>query len=137
MRKDVLELLEKRVRSRFSHQRLLVPEAAREPPQPADDPPRSSSRSTAVAAPGDAPLVLLASMLRLPEGPASAASHAHLAYARGFNAAAAAAVGAPAVADALAQRCLWVPGEKEGAFCNLGFSDAAFALSLTIVGIMV
>lgn len=113
VRKDVIELLEKRVRSRFSHQCLLVPEAVHLPSPPTAEA-RSSRRTMAAPAPADAPLAVLASMLSLPAGPASAVSPMHAAYAARFNAAADAAVSAPAVLDILMQRCGWVSHEAQG-----------------------
>lgn len=122
VKKDVTELLEKRVRSRFSHQRLLVPEPARvpisadsPPPSPADPSaqPRSRGRR-ALAAARDAPLAVLEAMLQLPADPDYAASPAHAAYAAQFNAAVVSAVRSPAVVDVFTQRCMWGSGEAEG-----------------------
>ena len=132
VRKDVLELLEKRVRSRFSHQQLAVlepcaldPAAASEARSPSDAPdagPRRGRRRGGrdVPAAGDAPLAVLGAMLRLPARPESAATPAHADLALRFNAAAEAAVSDPRVARALAARHCWpsdaIAGELPGTF---------------------
>jgi len=128
VRKDVLELLEKRVRSRFSHQQLAVLEpctSGATAMSPSDGPlpgqldaaqpwqRRSGSREVLAAA--DAPLAVLAAMLRLPAATDAAATAAHAEFARRFNAAAEAAVQDPGVADALAARHCWPSGGAQGA----------------------
>ena len=129
VRKDVLELLEKRVRSRFSHQQLAVlepctSEATAMPPSDGPSPGGSDatqpwqrrSGGREVLAAGDAPLAVFAAMLRLPAAADAAATAAHADFARRFNAAAEAAVQDPGVADALAARHCWPSGAAQGVF---------------------
>ena len=127
VRKDVLELLEKRVRSRFSHQQLAVLEpcaldpaaqSLTEQPSPGGAEASLTWRrrrgGREVLAPGDVHLAVLAAMLRLPARPEAAATAAHAEFARRFNAAAEAAVLDPQVADALAARHCWPSGAARG-----------------------
>ena len=125
VRKDVLELLEKRVRSRFSHQQLAVLEpCALDPTTAAEQSPGGVDAGAGrgrrrggrrVPAAGDAPLAVLAAMLRLPARPGSAATAAHADFALRFNAAADAAVADPRVARAFAARHCWPAGTTAGA----------------------
>ncbi len=123
----MLELLEKRVRSRFSHQQLAVLEPCTSDPAavpPSDGPSpgapdalqpwqrRRGGRE--VLAAEDAPLAVLAAMLRLPAAADAAATAAHAEFARRFNAAAEAAVQDPGVADAFAARHCWPSGAAQG-----------------------
>ena len=138
VRKDVLELLEKRVRSRFSHQQLAVLEPCALHPSavplsdvhsPGETPgaaqPWQRRRSgREVLAAGDAPLAVLAAMLRLPAAANEAATPAHADFARRFNAAAEAAVQDPRVADALSARHCWPSGAAQGVLGG-GSSDLA------------
>ena len=127
VRKDVLELLEKRVRSRFSHQQLAVLEPCTSDPAvvPSSDVPSPGGTDATqpwqrrrggreVLAAGDAPLAVLTAMLRLPAAADAAATTAHAEFARRFNAAAGAAVLDARVADALAARHCWPSCAAQG-----------------------
>ena len=111
VKKDVLELLEKRVSSRFSHQRLLVSEPVL--PQPPRAGTAASSpagatvrcrRRAAAPVPRGAPLAVLAAMLRLGCAPGAAVAGAT-----------AEALAAPVVGKQLGELCSWRPGEAHGA----------------------
>lgn len=100
-RKDVVDLLEKRIRSRFSHRRLLL-----------GDPLIDAAPSGAAGT----PLGVLAAMLRLPT--AGGATPQHDAYAVRFNDAVDEALAAPEAAAALARHFYWdigTPATTSGA----------------------
>jgi len=116
-RQDVMDLLEKRIRSRFSHRRILLGDPV------FDAGHRAAGRENPVGAAGT-PLGVLAAMLRLPAS--GGATEEHHVYAACFNDALEGALAAPQAAAALRRHFYWdmgasgaTSGACPSAFCSL------------------